>query len=147
MLDQVAEQSPEDILRNGPDEKKCVAGRFLMTWPPTGRRIKTIATISSSSTPDNVAYTFRIFFQLTEEFLARLQMSADDEFRLSLKGAVMQKLPQIPKLSSLAMELTFSDGVHIQWKNQGPNAEIKALNTWSCMFFFCHYFYCVLSFL
>lgn len=138
MLHQAAEQSPEDILHNGPDENKCIAGRLLMAWPLMGKKKEIIATISSSSKPENADHTFQIFFELTEQCLARLQMSAHDEFRLSLKGAVMKKLPKIPKLSSLPMELTFSDGVHIQWKNQGPNTEIKTLNTWSCMFLFCY---------
>ncbi|KIM48825.1 hypothetical protein M413DRAFT_21140 [Hebeloma cylindrosporum] len=131
MLHQAAEQSAEDILRNGPDENKCIAGRFLMAWPPSGKKMETIATISSSSTPETAKYTFRIYFELTEECLAKLQVSSHDEFRLSLKGAVMEKLSQIQKLSSLPMQLTFSDGVHIQWKNRGPNMEIKTLNTWS----------------
>jgi len=140
MLNQAAEQSPGDILHNGPDEKKCIAGRFLMAWPFIEKRKETIATIFSSSTPENTSYTFRIFFELTEESIERFQISAHDEFRLSLKGAVMRKLSKIPRLSSLPMELTFSDGVHIQWKNQGPNMEIKTLNTWSCMFVFCYSF-------
>lgn len=138
MLDQATEQSPEDIFHNGPDEKKCVAGRFLMSWPPERKKKETIATISSSSTAENASHTFQIFFELTEECLARLQISANDKFRLSLKGAVMEKLPQAPKPCSLSMQLTFSDGVHIQWKSQGSNTEMKTLNTWSCMFIFCY---------
>ncbi|KAF8969864.1 hypothetical protein BDZ97DRAFT_1793052 [Flammula alnicola] len=129
-LDEIPEQSPNDILQRGVDHERCVAGRFKMAWPLTGKKIETIANISSSSTLEHKQCSFRIFFELSDKYLQMLDLSPHDEFRLSLRGAEVQKLSQIPKLSSLPMQLVFSKGVHIQWKHQGPGMERKMLSTW-----------------
>lgn len=127
-LQNVLEQSPRDIYQRGVDERMCISGKFTMSWIDHAK-IEALVTVSLS-TPEE--HSFRIFFELDEEFTRMLDFAPNDEFRLSLRGAEVQKLPNIPKLSSLPLQLVFSKGVHIQWQRQGHNELRRQLSTWSC---------------
>ncbi|KAF8201570.1 hypothetical protein BJ912DRAFT_506644 [Pholiota molesta] len=121
------EQSPNDIYQNGVDEERCISGRIKMVWPLRERKKIEILAVVQSSPSGNNPYLFKIFFELGENYNEILHFSPSDDFRLSLKGAKVDKLAHPPKLSSLPMQLVFSEGVHIQWNHRG---EWKNLNTW-----------------
>jgi hypothetical protein len=116
------EQSLVDIYKSGIDETKCIEGTIKMAWGISDERFV-------EALVDVREYKFRVFFRLRSEHLDVLQaLRPRDKFRLSLRGAKLQKLNTIPKLSTLPLHLTFSDGVELQWQQQDGNT--KSLNTW-----------------
>lgn len=130
-LDHAPEQSPLDILRHGVDQAGCILGSFLMMWNHE-KEIGGIASIRSSS---QEIHKFQIFFNTSEDSLTALNLLPHDEFRLSLYGAEMEKLAQVPKISTLALKLVYRQGVHIEWKPRGSD-QMKSVNTWLCTLFF-----------
>lgn len=134
-LKDMPEQSPNDIYQNGVDEDRCISGRIKMAWPlREKKKIEVLAVVQSSPSANN-PHLFKIFFELGESYNEILHLSPSDDFRLSLKGAKVDKLAHPPKLSSLPIQLVFSEGVHIQWNHRG---EWKNLNTWPCMWCYIH---------
>lgn len=130
-LSRVPEQTPEDICKNGIDESRCIAGFFKVLHPSNNPIMETLVGIQSGKG----VQSFRVFFQLDKTLLRKLdQISPQDTFRLSLRGCTMEKLPQIPKLSSLPMQLIYSRGIHIEWNHRGSN-EKETINTWPGSYF------------
>ncbi|KAF9475059.1 hypothetical protein BDN70DRAFT_996679 [Pholiota conissans] len=122
-------QSPYDIYHNGVDEERCISGRIKMAWPSSQKKVEVIAVVQSQCSPsDKDPQSFKIFFELDQTYLEILDIAPNDEFHLSLKGAVLDKLTSIPRASTLPMQLVFPKGVCIQWKHIG---EWKKLNTWA----------------
>jgi len=129
-LDDVPEQSPYDIYNKGVDESKCIAGRCKLVWDlkTALKKVEALVLVLppvGTGQPDGV---FKVSFELDDEALAALNISPSDEFRLSLRGAKLEKLRNIEKLCSLSMRLVFSQGVHVQWKR--PGQTLLTLNTW-----------------
>ena len=130
-LDDAAEQCPLDINRRGVDQTRCILGTIFMTWPKENE-MKVIVSVRASN--QNVQ-KFEIFFKTSNNgSLSTLTLSPHDEFRLSLYGAELVKLAQIPKISTLAFKLVYSKGVLIEWKPRGSE-EMCKLNTWLCTLF------------
>ena len=129
-LDDAVEQCPLDIYLHGVDQTGCILGTILLTWPEDNA-IKVIATVRSS--PQEVQ-KFEILFKTSNNSLSTLKLAPYDEFRLSLYGAELEKLPQIPRLSTLAFRLVYTKGVHIEWKPRGSEQTCR-LNTWICTLF------------
>lgn len=132
-LEDLLEQSPKDIFQQGASEQRCISGRFKMSWNLPNNKIEVLASVSPPNLIGRDEHTFHIFFQSDAEYIKMLDFAPNDEFRLSLKGVEVKKLSNIPKLSTLPMQLVFSKGLHIAWKRQGPNEARKTINTWSCM--------------
>ncbi|KJA18611.1 hypothetical protein HYPSUDRAFT_89942 [Hypholoma sublateritium FD-334 SS-4] len=130
-LEDLLEQSPKDIFQQGASEERCISGRFKMSWNQPNNKIEVLASVSPSNLKGRDDHTFKICFQSDAEYIKMLDFAPNDEFRLSLKGVEVKKLPDIPKLSTLPMHLVFSKGLHISWKRQGPNEARKTINTWS----------------
>ena len=139
-LDDAVEQCPLDIYRHGVDQTRCILGTILMTWPEDNA-IKVIAKVCSS--PQEVQ-RFEILFKTSNNSLSTLKLELYDEFRLSLYGAELEKLPQIPKFSTLALRLVYTKGVHIEWKPRGSEKMCR-LNTWICTLFLCALLFLLLS--
>ena len=128
-LDDAAEQCPLDINRHGVDQTRCILGTILMTWPKENE-IKVIANVRASN---KETQRFEILFKTSiNDSLSTLTLSPHDEFRLSLYGAELEKLPLIPKISTLPFKLVYTKGVLIEWKPRGSE-EMSKLNTWICM--------------
>jgi len=118
-------QSPLDLFK-GVDETKFIEGIIKMIWDERDKPIEALVATGG--------HTFRVFFQLRNEFLEVLRdLQPKDKFLLSLRGAKLKKLRTIPKLSSLSLELLFSDGVELRWKRADGN--IRSFNTWKGTFF------------
>lgn len=133
-LSRLPEQSPDDICKNGVDESKCIAGCFKVLLSTSNTIIETLVTVQSSTG----AQSFRVFFRLEKALLRKLdRISPQDTFRLSLRGCSMEKLQQIPKLSTLPMQLTYSRGLYIEWNHRGSN-EPETINTWPGFYFDVH---------
>lgn len=128
-LDDAVEQCPLDIFRHGVNQTGCILGTIFMAWPGENE-IKVIATLRSSS---QEVHRIEILFKTP---LSTLTLGPHDEFRLSLYGAELEKLPQIPKMSTLAFKLVYTKGVHIEWKPRGSE-QMCRLNTWICTLFLC----------
>ena len=127
-LDDAAEQCPLDINRHGVDQTRCILGTILMTWPKENE-IKVIVNVRASN---KETQRFEILFKTSiNDSLSTLTLSPHDEFRLSLYGAELEKLAQIPKISTLAFRLVYTKGVLIEWKPRGSE-EMCKLNTWIC---------------
>lgn len=124
-LDHAVEQCPLDIFQHGADQNGCILGSIFMVWR-TENEIETIVTVRSSS---QETHKFYILFKTDEDSLTSLTLAPHDEFRLSLYGVELEKLPQIPKLSTLALKLAYTKGVHIEWKSRGSE-EVRIVNTW-----------------
>jgi hypothetical protein len=129
-LDKASEQCPLDIVRHGVDQSRCILGHFYMIWRKENR-IEGIASVHSSS---QEVHRFQIHFNTSEDSLTSLSLAPQDEFRLSLHGAEVEKLPQIPKLSTLPLKLVYKNGVHIEWKSRGSE-HVRMVNTWPCTLF------------
>ena len=138
-LDSAFEQCPLDINRQGVDQNRCILGTIFMTWPEENE-IKVIVNVHSST---REVQRFEIFFKTSKGSLSALtSLAAHDEFRLSLYGAELEKLPQIPKMSTLPFKLIFTKGVNIEWKSRGSE-QMRRLNTWISTFvsFLCCFLY------
>ncbi|KDR73539.1 hypothetical protein GALMADRAFT_616871 [Galerina marginata CBS 339.88] len=129
ILGQVPEQCPTDILEHGVDQAKCIAGKFKMTLPQTGK-IEAVVTVHSTTPSGIKGQSFQVFFNLSSSYLAMLDFSPLDEFRLSLKGAELRKVPRVSNTCTLPIQLIFSEHIHISWKKHGPGLKQKVLNTW-----------------
>ena len=130
-LSQVPEQSPEDIYKDGVDESKCITGFFKVLRPSSNTDKEVIVGIQSRKG----VQSFRVFFRLKKTLLLKLdQLSPTDTFRLSLRGCTMEKLSQIPKSSTLPMELIYTRGLHIEWDRRASN-EKETINTWPGSYF------------
>ncbi|KAF8163505.1 hypothetical protein B0H34DRAFT_695665 [Crassisporium funariophilum] len=129
-LDHLVEQSPRDILEHGVNEDACIAGNFFMAWPHSaGKKRQTIVRIASGYQQQPEA--FQIIFDLTQEdLLDRLDFAAHDEFRISLRGAELEKLAKMPQICSLPMKLVYKRGIHVEWKHKGSDQERKMVNSW-----------------
>ncbi len=132
-LEDLCEQSPKDIFQQGASEQRCISGRIKMSWNHPDNRIEVLASVSPPNLIGRDEHAFKIYFQSNAEYVKMLDFAPNDEFRLSLKGVVVEKLQNIPKLSTLPMQLLFSKGLHIAWKRQGPNEARKTINTWLCI--------------
>lgn len=132
-LDDAVEQCPLDIFRHGVNQTGCILGTIFMTWPRENENnIKVIANVRSST---QEVQRFEILFKTSSDSLSTLTLAPHDEFRLSLYGAELEKLPQIPKISTLAFKLVYTRGVLIEWKPRGSEQMCK-LNTWICTLLF-----------
>lgn len=127
-LDDAVEQCPLDIKRHGVDEARCILGTIYMTWPKESE-IKVIVKVRASN---KELQKFEIYFRTSS--LSSLTLAPDDEFRLSLYGAELEELAQIPKISTLPINLVYTKGVLIEWKPRGSE-EMYKLNTWICTSF------------
>ena len=131
-LDDADEQCPLDIKRYGVDQTRCILGTILMAWlKENDNEIKVIAGVRSSKKD---LQRFEILFKTSNNSLSALTLAPHDEFRLSLYGAELEKLPQIPKISTLPFKLVYTKGVLIEWKSQGSE-QMCRLNTWICTLF------------
>jgi len=130
-LDHAPEQCPLDIVRHGVDQAGCILGTFVMMW----RREREIDGIASVRSSTQETHKFHILFNTSEDSLTALTLSPKDEFRLSLYGAEMEKLSQIPKISTLPFKLVYTKGVHIEWKPRGSE-QMGRVNTWLCTLLF-----------
>jgi hypothetical protein len=129
-LDDAVKQCPLDILRHGVDQTGCISGTIFMTWPEENA-IKVIVNVHSST---QEAHRFEILFKTSRDSLSTLKLAPHDEFRLSLYGAELEKLAQIPKISTLNLRLVYTKGVHIEWQPRGSEKMCR-LNTWICALF------------
>jgi len=119
-------QSPLDLLK-GVDETKFLEGTIKMIWNVPDTPLEALVVTGE--------HAFRVFFQLRNESLEVLRdLQPRDKFLLSLRGAKLKKLRTLPKLSTLSLELLFSDGVELRWKR--PDGNIRSFNTWEGAFFF-----------
>ena len=145
-LDDAVEQCPLDIKRHGVDQTRCILGTVFMTWLKENENddIKVIVSVRSSN---QTVERFEILFKSSNsDWLSTLTLAPHDEFRLSLYGAELEKLAQIPKICSLAFKLVYSKGVLIEWRSRGSE-QVCTLNTWICTFVFSvTFFYFHLSF-
>ena len=132
-LDDAVNQCPLDILRHGVDQTGSIFGTIFMTWPEeNGPGTKVIAKVRSST---QEVHRFEILFKTSQDSLSALTLAPYDEFRLSLYGAELERLANIPKISTLNLKLVYTKGVHIEWKSQGSE-KMCTLNTWICTLFF-----------
>lgn len=136
-LDNAVEQCPLDIVRHGVNQNGCILGTFSVIRPK-GNGLEVIASVRSAS---QEVHKFQILFEASEISLATLTLAPHDDFRLSLYGAELEKLAQIPKFSTLSLRLVYTKGVNIEWKRRGSE-QSNRLNTWLCMLF-C-FFYCLI---
>lgn len=131
-LNQGVEQCPLDMIRHGVDQTGCILGTVHVIRPQENG-IQVIACVRSSS---QEVHRFQILFKTNEDYLAALTMEPLDEFRLSLYGAELEKLAQIPRFSTLSMRLVYTKGVHIEWKSRS-SGQSSRLNTWLCTLLRC----------
>ena len=129
-LDDAFEQCPLEIKRQGVDHTRCILGTIFMAWPEENE-IKIIVNVHSST---REVQRFEIIFKTSNGSLSALTFAPHDEFRLSLYGAELEKLPQIPKISTLPFKLIYTKGVNIEWKPRGSE-QVRRLNTWICTLF------------
>lgn len=117
----VQTQSPIDILRNGVDETKCIEGIVKGIWDgDDNHSLEVLVAIRE--------HKFQVCLQLHDHLDALRDLHTRDNFRLSLRGAEVKKFRNIPKLSTVALRLIFSEGVDLRWKR--PDGNIQNLNTW-----------------
>jgi phage terminase large subunit-like protein len=138
-LDGAAEQCPLDIYLHGVDQTRCILGTILMTYSKENE-ITVVVNVRSSN---QGIEKFEILFKTSNNVSSStLTLVPHDEFRLSLYGAELEKLAQIPKISTLAFRLVYTEGVLIEWKHRGSEEMFK-LNTWICtlVMFLCCFFY------
>ncbi|KAF9564368.1 hypothetical protein CPC08DRAFT_815978 [Agrocybe pediades] len=124
----VQEQSITDMMQQGVDETKCITGKFKMMWDitPQAEQISTIVTVQS----DSQEAIFPIDFQLAKHHLASLHFLPYDEFRLSLRGALLLPAEPNPRICNKTFKLVYKKGVQIQWKQRGASSG-KYINTWA----------------
>ena len=128
-LDDAVEQCPLDIKRHGVDQTRCILGTIFMAWSEENE-IKVIVNVRASN---KEIQRFEILFK-TSKKTSSLTLAPHDEFRLSLYGAELEKLAQIPKICSLGFKLVYTKGILIEWKPRGSE-EMCKLNTWICTLF------------
>ena len=119
---------------NGVDETKCISGKFKMVWEMkvNGTHVEALVAVpSGKQEADNV---FQTYFRLKKEHLLLLTIRPTYTFRLSLRGAKLERLNTTPPASTIPMQLSFSDGVCIQWNR--PGDELNYLNTWNGEFYY-----------
>ncbi|PPQ67468.1 hypothetical protein CVT24_011525 [Panaeolus cyanescens] len=97
------------------DESKCVVGRVKMWWPATQaskNKARAIVELIDGTITRKVQLKLA---SENEEHLKSLTIRLDDRFRLSLRGAQIGILKQIPKLCTHPYVLEFANGFNIEW--------------------------------
>ena len=126
-LDYLPSQDPADFKRHGLRPDHCVAGTFSVVQPLENGAIDTIAKVLPS--PHEAHVRFPVIFQLPSYLLEDCQFQPGDQFRVSLRGAALRKVPHARKTCTYPIELWFKEGIHIRWTSQGKEV-YREINTW-----------------
>lgn len=117
------ERNAIDIFHNGSDDSGYLSGRFFMAWRPIKNRLRAILEIPSQK------YYFEVEFTgACAEFFDTLQIKAQDNVWLALKGAKVEKVLYPSRICNLSMKLRYPEGVVIKFGKQGGPTQM--VDTW-----------------
>ncbi|KAF9036644.1 hypothetical protein BJ165DRAFT_1504863 [Panaeolus papilionaceus] len=104
-----------------PDESKCVVGRVKMWWPATEASKNKARAIVELGEGSNTRKIQLKLGSKHEEHLQLLTIRLHDHFRLSLRGAQLTTMKQIPKLCTHPFCLEIMNGFNIEWVHQNDD--------------------------
>lgn len=122
------ERSAVDLLNNGSDGTGHLRGRFFMAWRPVKQRLRAILEVISEKHSFEVEFT-----GVCAEFFEVLQIKAQDDVLLSLRGVNVEKVPICFRTCNLPMKLQYAEGVIIEFGKSGSTSQV--INTWKCELF------------
>jgi len=123
------ERNVLDLFHKGADDTGYLCGRFFMAWKPIKNRLRAILEVPSQSQK----CCFEVEFTgVCAEFFDILQLKAQDDVLLALKGARVEKVPNPSRTCNLSMKLQYAEGVIIKFGRREDTG--KMVNTWKCEF-------------
>jgi hypothetical protein len=117
------ERDAMDLFHNGSDDTGYLSGRFFMAWKPIKNRLRAILEIPSQK------YCFEVEFTgVCAEYFDILQLKAQDNVQLALKGARIEKVLNPSRTCNLPMKVQYAEGVIIKFGRKEDVSQM--VNTW-----------------
>jgi hypothetical protein len=118
------------LLQNGVDDTGYLSGKFFMTWKPVRNILRTILEVPEGESSRR--HRFEVEFTgVCADFFNKLDFKPQDDVRLALKGARLEKIVHPSRSCNLPVKLRYTEGVIASFGKRRADAA-QMVNTWEC---------------